>query len=129
MPPQTIGHHQYGATCPHVVVEQLWSQLVILYPQYLTGEIEDHEMVLVVLTLQAPIREPEDRDLIGYTVGTKTFCHERMSCFDRATMLRRKSSMVWKRWAGATHLHMRKNFLPCGSIVGNIARGSKAKTS
>jgi hypothetical protein len=51
MAAKAIGHYQYSATRTNIVVEQLWTQLVIMDTDCFTGQIGHHEVVLVVVTL------------------------------------------------------------------------------
>jgi hypothetical protein len=51
MAAEAIGYHQYSPTRANIVVEQLWTQLVIVDTNHLTAQIGHHEMVLVVVAL------------------------------------------------------------------------------
>jgi hypothetical protein len=51
MAAEAIGYHQYSPTRANVVVEQLWTQLVIMDTNHLTAQIGHHEMVLVIVAL------------------------------------------------------------------------------
>src|SRR5262245_32416832 len=90
---------------------------------HLTGQIGDHEMVLVVVALQSLTREAEDHDLMGHMTGTHTFGHGRTSYFDRAKILLRKSSILWKRLAGSTHIALSMIVSTAAGISGLSCRG------
>src|SRR5215471_11414918 len=51
MAAKTIGHHQESPTHANVVVEQLWTQLVIMDTNHFTAQIGHHEMVFVIVAL------------------------------------------------------------------------------
>jgi hypothetical protein len=51
MATKAISHYQHSPTRANVMVEQLWTQLVLMYTDHFTGQIGHHEMVLVVVAL------------------------------------------------------------------------------
>jgi capsular polysaccharide biosynthesis protein len=118
-----IGHHQHRPMHANVVVGQLWAQLVITDTEQFAGQIGHHEVVLVVVALQSPIGEAEDHHLMRGAVGTQTVCHHRPPCFDRAKILLRNSSMVWKRLAGSTRIALRMIASTSGGMSGLSCRG------
>ena len=63
MATKAVGHYQHSAMQANVVVEQLRSQLIVTNPDHFTGQIDHHEVVLVVVALQPPVGEAEDHDL------------------------------------------------------------------
>jgi len=51
MAAEAIGYHEDSPTRANVVVEQLWTQLVIMDANHFTAQIGHHEMILVVVAL------------------------------------------------------------------------------
>jgi len=126
---QTIGHHQHSTTHTNVMMEQLWPQLVSLYPDHFAGQIGHHEVVLIVYTLQSSIGEPEDNHLMCCAVRVHTFCHQRADCLSRGMRFLPNASILWKRCAGSTAMAFWMMSCSSGSRFEFSSRGGGALPS
>src|SRR5262245_45581347 len=129
MATQAIGHHQHSTTHTNIMMEQLWPQLISLYTDHFAGQINHHEVVLVVFTLQAAIGEPEDHHLMCYRVGAHTFCPQCAACLSSGMRLLPNASMLWKRCDGATAMAFWMMACSSGTRFGFSSHGRGALPS